>query len=92
MYISHSMHVSKDSIIAAEVIYMLQSPGRAAAAFRHLHVSPISQDKLQHSVLPRTLSNTLKGQALCLQILSQKGNYPAQLPWAPRTSANLPVA
>lgn len=71
---------------------MHQSPGRAAAMFRHIHASLASHNKLQHGVLPGTLSNTPKGEALCLQTLSQRGDCPAQLPWAPRTSANPPVA
>lgn len=32
IYIKNSMHVSMDDITASEVIYMFQSPGRAAAA------------------------------------------------------------
>jgi len=61
--------MSRDSITAAEVVDMHQSPGRAAAACRHICVSLASQDKLQHGILPGTLSNTPKGQALCLKTL-----------------------
>lgn len=86
-YIRHSMHLSRDSTTAAEVIYMHQRTSRAAAAFRHTHVSPASQNKLQHGIPLGTLSNMPKGQVLCLQTLSQKGNCPTHLPWAPRARA-----
>lgn len=45
IYIRHSMHMSTGSITAAGVIYMHQSPGRAAAVFGHIHMSLAAKDK-----------------------------------------------